>query len=93
MFDNTTSDSNSSPTIIFEMQLGKSSLKCNFANQLKNARTVFLNSEICATYDEVKLAAKRGGLVYVTPEHTFLQRTNVCVIPHILGYLRKASNY
>ena len=24
-----------------------------------------------ATYDEVKLAAKRGGLVYVTPEYTW----------------------
>ena len=83
MFDNTTSDSNSSPTIIFEIQIFKSSIKCSF----------FFNSEVCATYDEVKLTAKRGGLVYVTPEHTFLQRTNVCVIPHILGYLRKASNY
>ena len=37
----------------------------------------FFNSEVCATYDEVKLTAKRGGLVYVTPE-TYISQKDKC---------------
>ena len=61
MFDNATSDSNSSPAIIFEILFWKSSFKFKR----------FFNLQICVTYDKVKLAAKRGRLVYVTPACTW----------------------
>ena len=45
------------------------------------------NLQICATYDEVKLEAKRGRLVYVTP--AYLQKV---FLSRYLFNLKKVSH-
>ena len=66
MLDNTAANSNPSPTIIF--QIGE--------------QVFFIVSNLSLTNDKVKLAAKRGRHIYITPEFTksSSKAKNICII-------------